>query len=431
MIAKYIIIRTITVYRNDRLYLCVHIKNLFGGMVNMMYFAVLLGILFCSFWVSQLIFVYLHLRWTNTIIKSNDEDINVPVTVIHPIKDLDFEFEKNLESWMNQNYKGNVQHIFSFQQPDDPSIQVVKQIKERYPDKDIEIIVNPVMNGLNGKSSNMVNGMKLAKYEIVVFGDSDVRIKQDFLVKMVRPLADEKVGITTCGQINIGGNDFWTRFFSFLQNSETDFMWAYFTKLGLDMGATGAAFGMRKKLLQDIGGLEAFGGSLLEDLHLGNTLYKMGYKLVLGPFLECHVDKIEKEKSFNYAKRITVGIKTHIAVDLPAFVLILFWYWALFFFAILTQNTKLIYLSLFYMLFRTVHGILHRKVTMNKVLSVDILMPLLFDIFGTFYLFYAFKKPSVSWRGIEYKVKKGGFIEDISFNEAAIIDESLIEEERN
>ena len=61
----------------------------------MMYFAIALGILFCSFWVAQLIFVYLHLRWTNTIIDSDESDENVPVTVIHPIKDLDFEFEKS------------------------------------------------------------------------------------------------------------------------------------------------------------------------------------------------------------------------------------------------------------------------------------------------------------------------------------------------
>ena len=186
---------------------------------------------------------------------------------------------------------------------------------------------------------------------------------------------------------------------------------------------------MRKKLLQDIGGLEAFGNSLLEDLHLGNTLYRLGYKLVLGPFVECHIDRLAKEKSFNYAKRIAIGIKTHIAVDLPAFVLILFWYWALFFSALFLQDVKLLSMALFFMLFRTVHGILGRKVTMNKVLPVDIAMPLFFDLFGTFYLFYAFKEPHVSWRGIVYKVKKGGFIEDVSFNEAALYDETIMDEE--
>lgn len=383
----------------------------------MLYVAIGCGIIFCTFWAAQIIFVKSHLNWTNRIINSDESDEGVGVSVIHPIKDIDFELEKNLESWMNQNYRGPVQHIFSFQDPEDPAIAEIRKLQTRHPDVDIAITVNPVMEGLNGKSSNMVNGMKLAKYDFVMFGDSDIRIKPDFIVKMVRPLKDEKVGITTCGQINIGGRNFWTRYFTFVQNSETDFIWAMLTKLGMDLGATGAAFGMRKKLLQEVGGLEAFGGSLLEDMHLGNTLYRMGYKLVLGPFLECHVNELDKEKSFNYAKRIATGVKAHIATDLPMFVIMLFWYWILFILAVILGNTELLYASLIFMGLRTLHGVFHRLVTMNKFLPVDLIMPLFFDIFGTFYLLYSFNQPQVTWRGIKYDVKKGGFIQGMSIEE--------------
>jgi len=386
----------------------------------MMYFAIGVGILFCSFWIAQIVFVRLHIGWTNKILKSDDRDVDIHVSIIHPIKDLDFEFDKNLETWFNQDYRGKVQHIFSFQEADDPAIEVVKQFMTKYPDMDVEIIVNPVTEGLNGKSSNMVHGMKIAKYDIVLFGDSDIRIKPDFILKMVRPLKDEKVGITTCGQVNIGGKDFWTRFFTFVQNSETDFIWAFLTKLGIDVGATGAAFAMRKKLLQDIGGLEAFGSSLLEDLHLGNTLYGMGYKLVLGPFIDCHVDKLPREKSFNYAKRIAVGIKAHIAFELPAFVLMLFWYWIIFILALVTGNTSVLYLSFIYMGIRTVQGLVMRLVTKNRIMPVDIILPLFFDLFGTFYLIYGLNSPYVSWRGIKYEVKKGGFIEETVYEEQVI-----------
>lgn len=388
----------------------------------MFYVAIAAGILFCSFWVMQLVFVKMHLSWTNRIIESGTEDIETGVSIIHPIKDLDFELEKNLETWFNQNYKGPVEHIFSFQEKDDPAIQVVKSFMVKYPDIKMQITVNPVTQGLNGKSSNMVNGMKLSQYDIVMFGDSDVRIKPDFIVKMVRPLKDEKVGITTCGQINMGGTDFWTRFFTFVQNGETDFIWAFLTKLGADLGATGAAFAMRKSVLKEVGGLEAFGSSLLEDLHLGNTLYKMGYKLILGPFLECHVNKLEREKSFNYAKRIAVGIKAHIAVELPAFILMLFWYWALFFLSIAFQDTRAIYLSFSFIIIRMLQGVGMRIVTKNRILPVDFIMGPFFDLFGTFYLTYSVNNPYVMWRGIRYEVKKGGFIEE------TIIDDASLEE---
>lgn len=389
----------------------------------MFYVTLGLGVLFCLFWVAQLVFLKLHLDWTNRIIKSDEEDEKVAVTIIHPIKDLDYELEQNLESWFSQDYRGQVQHIFSFQEAEDPAIQVVRSFAEKYPAIESQIIVNPVIPGLNGKSSNMVNAMKQAKYDIVLFGDSDVRIRKDFITKMVRPLKDEKVGITTCGQINIGGTDFWTRFFTFLQNHETDFIWAFLTKLGMDLGATGAAFAMRKKLLREIGGLEAFGSSLLEDLHLGNTLFKMGYKLVLGPFLECHVTKLEKEKSFNYAKRLGVGIKTHLAVELPTFVIMLFWYWILMIIAVITGNTDMLYLTFVFVGLRCIHGLLMRVATKNRVMLKDIVMGPFFDLFGTFYLLYSFNNPFVTWRGIKYEVRKGGFIED------TIVEEVILEEE--
>jgi len=378
--------------------------------VKMFYIALSVGLLFCIFWTVQLVFVALHLSWSSRIIESDEEDADIGVSVIHPIKDLDFELEQNLESWFNQNFKGKVEHIFSFQDPDDPAIPVVRNFLKRYPSVDAQIIVNPVIEGLNGKSSNMVNGMKISKYEYVLFGDSDIRVQPDFIVKMIRPLKNEKVGITTCGQINVGGRDFWTRFFTFLQNYETVFVWALMTKLGLDFGATGAAFAMRKKLLQDVGGLEAFGNSLLEDFHLGNHLYKLGYKLYLGPFIYCHVDKLGKEKSFNYAKRISIGIKTYLAVEIPAFAILLGWYWILFILGVIFRDPATILLCIFFMILRSLDGILMRIVAKSKIHPLDIIMGLYFDIFGLIFLFYGLKNPFVDWRGIKYRVEKGGYI---------------------
>ncbi|NJD02886.1 MAG: hypothetical protein FIA99_09920, partial [Ruminiclostridium sp.] len=186
---------------------------------------------------------------------------------------------------------------------------------------------------------------------------------------------------------------------------------------------TGAAFAMRKKLLKEIGGLEAFGSSILEDLHLGNTLYRMGYKLVLGPFLECHVDRLGKEKSLNYAKRIAVGVKTHLTFELPTFILMVFWYWIIFVLALVTGNSSLLYLSFAFMVLRTLQALVMRILTKNNIMPVDFIMGLFFDLFGTFYLIYSLKNPFVSWRGIKYEVKKGGFIE------GAIVDDLAAEPE--
>ncbi|MGB9779706.1 MAG: glycosyltransferase [Caldanaerobacter sp.] len=384
----------------------------------MFYAELLLGLFFIFFWAAQIFFVKKHMDWTYNVIDSNEEDEKEGVTIIHPIKDLDFEFEKNVMSTFEQNYRGPLQHVFSFQDENDPAIPVVKRlVEDYYPNLDAAITVNPLIEGLNGKSSNMIHGMKLAKYQTLVFVDSDIRVQPDFIVKMVRPLRKHGVGMTTCGQVNIGGKDFWTRFFTFLQNSETDFLWAFFTKLNLNMGATGAAFAMRKDLLEKVGGLERFGSSLLEDFHLGETLYKMGYKLVLGPFVECHVNVLPMERSLNYAKRIGVGIKTHILTELPLFVLMLSWYWIFLMIGILTKSKGVIFLSLIFLFFRVIQSLLMRKVTKNEIKIVDFIMGPLFDIFGSFYLLYALSNPYVEWRGIRYRVSKGGYIQKIEVPE--------------
>ncbi len=379
----------------------------------MLYIALALGTLFTVYWTAQLIFVKRHFEWSDKLTSPLDNHNYPGVSIIHPIKDLDFEFDKNLTSWLEQNYTGKVQHIFSFQDSNDPAIDVVKNVMANYPNIDMDITINPVMDGLNGKSSNMVYGVKLAKYDLLLFGDSDVRVQKDYILKMTELIKDEKAGIVACGQVNIGGRDFWTRFFTFLQNCETDFNWAFLARLGVDIGATCAAFAIRKDVLEKVGGFESFGSSLLEDMHLGNTLYRLGYRVVVGPFVECHVNKLAREKSFNYAKRVTVGIKAHISFEMPAFILMLFWYWAFFIYAVIVRDTSLILLSTAFMLIRTVLGLLQRPLTKNRIIPVDLVMPLFFDLFATFYLFYSFKHPYITWRGIRYKLKKGGCIEQM------------------
>jgi len=379
----------------------------------LIYVAIVLGACFCTYWVAQVVFVHLHMAWTRRPMLPDARFAEPPVTLIHPIKDLDHELGENLASWAAQDYRGAVQHVFSFQAADDPAIPVIRQWASAHPEQDVAVIVNPRQKGLNGKSSNMVCGLRTARHEMVLFADSDVRVRPDFIRKMIRPLLDEKVGVTTCGQVDIGGRRFWTRFFTFLQNCETDFNWAFLTRLGMDVGITGAAFAMRRGVIAEVGGLERFGGSLLEDMFLGNLLYDRGYRIVLGPFVECYVDELGREKSINYAKRLAIGIRTHIAVEAPLFVAMLGWYWALLFTALVLAKWSLALIALGFMAFRTVQGLAQRVVTGNRIVPIDFVMPLFFDVFGVFYLLYPFSEPTVTWRGITYRIRAGGYIDEV------------------
>jgi hypothetical protein len=162
----------------------------------------------------------------------------------------------------------------------------------------------------------------------------------------------------------------------------------------MDVGITGAAFAMRRDLLDRIGGLQRFGGSLLEDMSLGNLLYREKFAIVLGPFVECHVDRFDRGKAINYIKRLAVGIRKHIALEMPIFILMLSWYWLLLAAGLLARNQTVVMIAAGFLALRVALGLVQRAVTMNRARPVDVLMPLIFDVLGTFFLLVAFRTPT-------------------------------------
>lgn len=368
-----------------------------------LYISLAIGGIFSLLLLFEILFVIRHKKWSFKIMQPEDTMPYPGVSVIHPIKDADFELDLNKESWLCQNYTGSVEHIFSFQDPEDEAIPIIRKLIEKHPEMDLKIIVNPVSEGMNGKTSNMVNGILIAKYDFLVFGDSDTRVKEDMLLKMVQPLLSIRTGITTCGQINRGGRDFSTRLFTFIQNNETVFLWSVFCGIGLNMGMTGAAFAMRRKLLKRVGGLERYGNTLLEDLYLGREVHKRGYKLVLGPYIECNNDKLHISKAINYAKRIAIGIKEHISLDIPVFALMMSWYWLIIAIGLIVGNSTVILMGSGFLLLRALTGIIHRLIAEDKLVWHDIVIALIFDFIAIYMLLFLPRKAGVDWRGVKYE----------------------------
>jgi hypothetical protein len=171
---------------------------------------------------------------------------------------------------------------------------------------------------------------------------------------------------------------------------------------------------MRRALIEEIGGLERFGGSLLEDTFLGNLLYRQKFRIILGPFIECHVDRLDKDKTFNYLRRVAFGIRRHIPLEMVGYAFLLSWYWVLLLVALGSRDFALFGLCLGFMGCRTAAGLLQRVVTKNRILPVDAVMPLLFDLLMTAYLLFPFKSRQITWRGIRYRVSADGNIEEVS-----------------
>ena len=131
-------------------------------------------------------------------INSNDTDLLTceGVTIIRPIKGIDPELGSCLESSFVQNYPSSkLQILFCVDNPNDPSLPIIRKLIRRYPTIDAEILVSENYNaqaqvsqdhfGPNPKVNNLAKGFLKAKYDILWVMDSNVWASSNILKNSV------------------------------------------------------------------------------------------------------------------------------------------------------------------------------------------------------------------------------------------------------
>ncbi|MEH1794052.1 MULTISPECIES: glycosyltransferase [unclassified Nostoc] len=190
-----------------------------------------------------------------------------PITILKPICGLDRDIYENLATFCQQEYS-TYQIIFSVLSPQDPGIDVVKQIIRDFPRLDIHLIICERIIGANLKVSNLANALSFAKYEILVIADSDIRVGEDYLQRVVQPLHDNKVGVVTCLFRSVAEG--WVEILEAIGTA----CYIHATSLaGKQLEGMKCAFGstivIRKEVLKAIGGFEAIADDLADDFQLG------------------------------------------------------------------------------------------------------------------------------------------------------------------
>src|SRR5215468_4775350 len=120
------------------------------------------------------------------------------VTILKPLHGAEPGLYENLASFCTQNYPGAVQIILGVQDPRDDAIAVVEQLRAKYRDCHLDLVVDTTIHGLNRKVSNLVNMWRYAEYDVVVVADSDMRVDPDYLSRVVAGLEQPDVGAMTC-----------------------------------------------------------------------------------------------------------------------------------------------------------------------------------------------------------------------------------------
>jgi cellulose synthase/poly-beta-1,6-N-acetylglucosamine synthase-like glycosyltransferase len=118
-------------------------------------------------------------------------------SVILPCKGLDPAFRENVEKLLNQDYP-DFEVIFAVAHDTDPAYAHLVELAERS-SRPATVIVAGVAAQRAQKINNQLHALEhvRAESEVLVFVDSDVIARPDFLRRLVEPLSEESVGVTT------------------------------------------------------------------------------------------------------------------------------------------------------------------------------------------------------------------------------------------
>lgn len=220
--------------------------------------------------------------------RSRNQEFTPAVSLLKPLKGCDEATEECLRSWFKQDYRGSVQMLFGVASASDPVCDIVRRLQKEFPASDTELVVCGALAGENAKVSKLAQLDPLARHEVLIVSDADVRVTPDFLTNVVAPLKDPKVGLVNCFYrlanpttpamrwegIAINA-DFWSNVMQSQSLKPIDF-------------ALGAVMATRRNQLDEIGGFDVLVNCLADDYQLGNRIARRGSEIAISPVVvEC------------------------------------------------------------------------------------------------------------------------------------------------
>jgi ceramide glucosyltransferase len=214
----------------------------------------------------------------------NPED----VTLVKPLHGAEASLDSNLESFCTQDYAVDIQMICGVQDPHDPAILFVQNLRANFPDSDIRLAIGSKPNSGNPKIANIINMMPEASHEVLILSDSDMNVATDYVQTIVAALQQPEVGLVTCLYRGRAVGGVWSR----LAAAAVDQHFLPSVLVGLRFGLAKPCFGstiaLRRETLNRIGGFEAFSDALADDYEMGDAVRRLGLKVAIPPMTLGH-----------------------------------------------------------------------------------------------------------------------------------------------
>jgi ceramide glucosyltransferase len=207
-------------------------------------------------------------------------DFTPPVSLLKPVRGVDFASPLNFASYCCQNYP-DYEILFCVNDLSDPAVALIRKLMQDFPERRIKIFSNAPAIGSNRKVNNLALLAREAAYPILVQSDGDVRVSPNYLKEVVAPFIDPSVGVVSCFYRGVAEKNLGAELEAI--GAASDFFAGALVadwKEGVTF-ALGATVVTTKSWLTKIGGYEALANLLADDYELGNRIHKAGGKVLL------------------------------------------------------------------------------------------------------------------------------------------------------
>jgi len=237
-----------------------------------------------------------------------------PVSILKPVRGLDFEVRENFISHCEQQYP-ELEILFGVASADEPVVPLITELQRTYGTQRVRLVIAP-HEAANPKAGLLDALARAARHDVLVQTDSDVRLPPDALARAVAPLADPSVGLVTFPYR--GG-----RALSLAALLEAFGMEAEFIPSAIVGNrilrapfALGPGNAIRRDVLDRIGGFAAVSNHLADDHQLGVLVGAAGYRvdfgdLVISAVLGRTTLKVWWTREVRWARTIRMSRRAH------------------------------------------------------------------------------------------------------------------------
>ena len=201
-----------------------------------------------------------------------------PISILKPVCGLEPHFREAILSHTSQDYP-EFEIVFGAADASDPAVEEVRRVMAEFPQSRIRLVCG-ASEAANRKAGVLVELAKAARYPLLLVNDSDVRVPQGYLRRIVSPLEDPEVGLVTC--LYRGWSEHWPGRWEAL-GIATDFAPSVLVAplVGVREFGMGATLLFRAEDLRAIGGFEALADYIADDYQLACRIARLGRRVVM------------------------------------------------------------------------------------------------------------------------------------------------------